>query len=386
MISRSFKTSRCPTILGIYILSETVRIFERILRVESAPLRRIDFDFRCTTRGKRISAPPVNGPLPKAEVGRREVLPVQGGCVQPESHRIDLANSESTIHILDWGGEGPLALLHHANGFCAATWSLVAQSLTSRWRVLAIDARGHGDSSRPAGDAAYDWHEFKRDWLAVSEWALDRIGGSAIDLVVGNSFGGAVALLAAAERPELYRRLVLLDPVVVPARADENADGSSVAGPLRKSAEASPSPIALQARRRRQVWPTRTAAAEAWRDKPMFAGWEPRAFELYLEHGLRDREDGHVELACSGDVEAAIFEHTGCADVLGAARSVTAPTWVVRAAKGYFPTPMFEALCEQLEFGQFLELDAGHLMPMEAPELVADLLLSQVWDENPAGR
>ena len=40
---------------------------------------------------------------------------------------------------LDWGGEGPLALLHHANGFCAATWTLVAQGLTGSHRVVAID-------------------------------------------------------------------------------------------------------------------------------------------------------------------------------------------------------------------------------------------------------
>ena len=36
--------------------------------------------------------------------------------------------SGATIEIAGWdfGGEGPLALLHHANGMCAATWGLVA--------------------------------------------------------------------------------------------------------------------------------------------------------------------------------------------------------------------------------------------------------------------
>lgn len=292
--------------------------------------------------------------------------------MKPESHRVEVADGELEISVLDWGGDGPLALLHHANGFCAATWGLVAERLTPRWRVLAIDARGHGDSSRPAEDAAYDWHELKRDWLTVSRWALDRVGDSVVDLVVGNSLGGAVALLAAAERPEWYQRLVLLDPVVVPAGAGRGAAGA------RPLAEAPPLAIAEQARRRRQVWPSRIAAADAWRDKPMFADWEPCAFELYLEYGLRDREDGQVELSCSGDVEAAIFEHTGCADVMGAARSVPAPTWVVRAGRGYFPTAMFEELCQHLEAGQYVELDAGHLMPMEAPGLVADLLLSRL--------
>lgn len=296
--------------------------------------------------------------------------------VTPRSHKVVVGESGVEIRVLDWGGSGPLALFHHANGFCAATWGLVAERLLPRWRVLAVDARGHGNSACPEGHAAYDWNELTRDWLSVSRWAMGEVGQSKVDLVVGNSLGGAVSLLAAAEQPTWYRRLVLLDPVVVSATARSNGDGTG--GVMPRSGDAPPLAIAEQARRRRQIWPSRRAAAEAWRDKPMFKDWEPRAFELYLDYGLRDRDDGTVELSCSGDVEAAIFEHTGCADVMGAARLVSVPTWVVRAGRGYFPTAMFEELCGHLEAGRFFELDAGHLMPMEAPGLVAELLLSQL--------
>ena len=106
----------------------------------------------------------------------------------------------------------------------------------------------------------------------------------------------------------------------------------------------------------------------------MFADWHPRAFESYLSHGLRDREDGRVELACSGEVEAAIFEHTGGVDVMAAALGVAAPTWVVRAGRGYLPADLFEELCRHLPAGRYLELDGGHLLPMEAPDRVAELL------------
>ncbi len=287
----------------------------------------------------------------------------------PRSHGVVAGESGVTIRVLDWGGEGPLALLHHANGFCAATWALVAEQIAPRWRVLAVDARGHGESSRPEGEAAYHWGELARDWLTVTRWALDLCGQTAADLVVGNSLGGAVALLGAAERPSWYRRLVLLDPVTAPARAVPS--GTSAAAP-----EPTPLAIAEQARKRRQIWPSRTAAAAAWHDKPMFAGWQTRAFELYLAHGLRDRDDGQVELCCPSEVEAAIFANTGCVDVLAAAEAVRAPTCVVRAGRGYFPVAMFEALCQRLPASRFLELDAGHLLPMEAPDPVAELLLA----------
>ncbi|MCZ7537709.1 MAG: alpha/beta fold hydrolase [Acidimicrobiia bacterium] len=126
------------------------------------------------------------------------------------------------------GDDGPLALLHHANGFCAATWGVVAERLRPHWRVIAIDARGHGNSSRPQGNAAYQWRELTRDWLAVTRWALHSAKRSAVDLVVGNSLGGAVALLAAAERPDWYRRLVLLDPVALPRRLFGGHGGDSL--------------------------------------------------------------------------------------------------------------------------------------------------------------
>jgi len=284
----------------------------------------------------------------------------------PRSHRVSVGQGGVEIQVLEWGDDGPLALLHHANGFCAATWGVVAERLRPHWRVIAIDARGHGNSSRPQGNAAYQWRELTRDWLAVTRWALHSAKRSAVDLVVGNSLGGAVALLAAAERPDWYRRLVLLDPVALPRRLFGGHGGDSPP----------PLPMAAQARQRCQVWPSRAAAGDAWRDKPMFADWHPRAFESYLSHGLRDREDGRVELACSGEIEAAIFEHTGGVDVMAAAMGVAAPTWVVRAGRGYLPAELFEELCRHLPAGRYLELDGGHLLPMEAPDRVAELLLS----------
>ena len=51
---------------------------------------------------------------------------------------------------------------------------------------------------------------------------------------------------------------------------------------------------------------------------------------------------------------------------------------MVCAGRGYFRTVMFEELCQHFEAGQYLEMDAGHLMPMETPDLVADLLLSRL--------
>ena len=89
-----------------------------------------------------------------------------------------LAQRGVEIALLDWGGDGPLVLMHHANGFCAGTLGLVAEALVPAFRVIGMDARGHGDSSKPEGPEAYGWDHFALDYLAVAErLAAEHAGG-----------------------------------------------------------------------------------------------------------------------------------------------------------------------------------------------------------------
>ena len=154
---------------------------------------------------------------------------------------LDLPERGLSLRLLDWGGTGPLALLAHANGFCAGVWDPVALSLSSRFRVIAFDARGHGDSSTPPG-AGYGWSSFVEDLIALARALAAELELRSVGLGVGHSLGGAVMLEAAAQQPGLFERIALLDPVVmpppdlipeVPSRGNALAEG---------------------ARRRRSVW------------------------------------------------------------------------------------------------------------------------------------
>src|SRR5262245_31709617 len=178
--------------------------------------------------------------------------------------RLALTERGVEIALLDWGGRGPLALLHHANGFCAAMLDLVARPLSAHFRVIGMDARGHGDSSRPAGAHAYEWREFGADLAAVAR-ALAKEHGR-IALALGHPFGGTSMLLAAAEEPALFERLVLVDPVLHEPRAANAYDPE-------RSARAYG--LVERASRRRVVFPDRAAARASWCDKEMFASWDP---------------------------------------------------------------------------------------------------------------
>ena len=50
------------------------------------------------------------------------------------------------------------------------------------------------------------------------------------------------------------------------------------------------------ARNRRHVWPDRATVRAKWLEKDLFAAWDPRVLDLYLEEGLAARADGQVEL------------------------------------------------------------------------------------------
>jgi pimeloyl-ACP methyl ester carboxylesterase len=124
------------------------------------------------------------------------------------------------------------------------------------------------------------------------------------------------------------------------------------------------------ARRRSAVWPSRAAARAKWAGKELFANWDERVFDLYLAEGLHDRPDGQVELACPPEIEATIFDAAPDFDVMQRASELRVPALVLWARAGNFPYSHYETLVGYMPHGELRVADAGHLVPMENPELV----------------
>ncbi|MBW2266933.1 MAG: alpha/beta hydrolase [Deltaproteobacteria bacterium] len=261
------------------------------------------------------------------------------------------------IAVLDFGGSGPPVLLNHANGFCAALWAPVAESLCPHFRVFAMDARGHGDSSKPAGDEAYAWAALGRDAGAVAAQLAADHGPLALGL--GHSFGGTCLLLAASENPTGFGRVMLLDPPFPPA------------GELRAQWHGRGNPLAEGARRRRHAWSDRAAARERWAGRPLFASWSPRALDLYAAEGLTEAPDGGVTLKCRPETEATLFERAIDVDLADRPQTLSLPVRFLWARRGDFQRAHFETLAASMPNADVRDADAGHLMVMEQPELVA---------------
>ena len=248
--------------------------------------------------------------------------------------------------------------------------------MSARYRVVALDARGHGDSDPPTVLDDGLWAQFVTDITAVARQLLEELGQAQVEYGIGSSLGGIVTAVAEAEQPGLFKRIAMLDPPIHPTAALVSGLGLDL--------DAEPSDrkglLVEQTRRRRAIWPSRDAARRSWRHKPMFAAMEDAAFELYLAEGLGDRPDGQVELKCHPDVEAHVFETTGAFDVMDFAPRVNVPVLLGYAEKGLFPAPLFRALVKLFPQGKLVELAAGHLLPMEAPALTVETLLGFATD------
>jgi len=119
------------------------------------------------------------------------------------------------LRCLDWGGGGEPVVFLHGGNQTAHAWDLVCLQLRGRYRCLALDLRGHGESSFP-DDGRWQMRVQARD---VSELiAALRLERPAL---VGFSMGSWVATAFAALWPAVPRAAVFVDGAPTLADPDE---------------------------------------------------------------------------------------------------------------------------------------------------------------------
>ena len=240
-------------------------------------------------------------------------------------------------------GMGEPLLLIHGWGGGISNWRRVWPYLATRYRCVAPEMPGWGDSEKPNVPYTFEWYA---DWLAE----LLQVRNTGPVLVAGHSMGATIALVFALRHPSLVRKLALLNPIV------RGSDG------VKRGTRF----LSLPGLRRVAYWLTRR-----------------RWFLRFLTRNFTERTEGleleDMLLVGKGTFKSMIrsLKDLKNVDLTGALKSAAVPTLVVGSDSDR------EIPKEQSELaagipGARLEMlkGCGHVSPLERPEEVSSLLVS----------
>ncbi len=210
------------------------------------------------------------------------------------------------LHFLEHpGGEPPLVLLPGLTANAHSFDGLIGAGLSPRFRVLALDLRGRGQSPKP--EQGYSMAEHAADVLAL----LDEVGLERV-VLGGHSFGAWLTIFIAAHHPERVAALLLMD----------------AAARLHPQVRELIAPSLARLGREVPSWEQFLAAMQ--QAPPLHGWWEP-AIESYFRADVETRADGSV------------LPRSRLAHIVEAADQAQAEPWMAHIARIPQPTLLLNA-------------------------------------------
>ena len=268
------------------------------------------------------------------------------------------------IPVIDFGGAGEVVLFSHANGYPPGVYRQLLESLTTRFRVLAVEHRPLWQSDPME---LKSWQQFADDVLEL----LDELGEPVHGF--GHSMGGSTLLLVAQRRPEAFRSLALMEPVLLPGLWQFG---------LRQVGKLFPNkvPPIQRALNRVDTWASEESVYAHFRPKAVFRGFSDEALWDLVKHSTRPLSEGGVTLRFSKEWEARCYALVH--NVWPSLRQLSAPLLGFRGAKSNtLATREWERWQALRPDGRFhLVEGAGHLLPLESPRQISQHYLT--WQES----
>ena len=261
--------------------------------------------------------------------------------------------------VIHSNSDKPFINFIHGNGFCGqAYWSFLKE-LTGDYSLLIQDCVGHGDSDE--GSGFQSWEQSAEHAYEVLKNKLDRGIIQQPLIGMGHSFGGVLTIKMAVKYPELFKGLVLLDPILMPEVFLKMKGDLDI-----------PNPLAAKTRLRKKLWSDREEALAYFKTKSAYNTWSDCSLENFVEHALDHQSVHGVSLKCPPAVEAAIFSSSpdGLWDDI---EKLQVPTTILYGKQSY---PFIEGSCQKASENpniNIVEEEGGHCFLLEHPQRVASI-------------
>ncbi|MEL6673599.1 MAG: alpha/beta hydrolase [Bacteroidota bacterium] len=246
-------------------------------------------------------------------------------------------------------------LFAHANGFPGRAYTHFLEQLAP-WKTDFIPVFGMGK------------YQVKRDWTPLADELIEYVETHHPQGVIalGHSLGAVVSLWAGSQRPELFHRLILLDPPLFGPGFQNLVWLLQMLGLSRRF-----NPLARQALARKAHFTSIEEAREYWGGKNFFKPFHPQCFEDYLTHGLMPDPEGGYTLRFPAELEARIFSSR-----MGRGRfhgMRVAADWIL-AERSVLPASTQARHRKRFSADTFYQMKGGHMFPMESPVETAAMI------------
>jgi pimeloyl-ACP methyl ester carboxylesterase len=260
----------------------------------------------------------------------------------------------------DFGGTGPILHFAHPNAYPPACFKAMLEPLAADYHVIAM----HQRPLWPKSDIVNieNWQIFADD---LAQFIIQK--GYEQVIGVGHSLGAVATMKAAYQQPELFRALVLIEPVFLEpqileliAQNPELMEGK---------------PMVQKTRRRRTSWSDRRSAFDHYRAKSIFQRWPDETLWAYVNEGLVETGNDTLTLSFSREWEAEIYSSFP-GPVWEEIPRIPQPTLAIRAAESDTLSVKAWQLWQARQPGAtFFEIpDAGHMVPMERPKEIVNAI------------
>ena len=255
----------------------------------------------------------------------------------------------------------------HANGFPAGSYQQIFNQFPDDFEVNALTKFAHSELFPVNANLTNQIAE-------LVDYLEQKVTKPAY--VVGHSMGAVVSFMAACERPDLIKGVIMLDPPIA----------SGLARIVFKLLKYTPlidklSP-AGKAKVRCQSWPLGTDLVAYFKEKSLFKNFNLACIQDYVSSAI-DERDGKLQLNFDAQIEANIYRNVPH-NINRYYQRLSVPSLLVTGSHSDVCIPsLLSTFVKKSKIEHLIFEGAGHMFPLEKPQQVAKIIIDRIrlWEE-----